>query len=198
MNLLLDLNAAVKVRNCTTQYFDEVQLSHRIMYSDVFDWILERANGIKDVYGKVCFLYNALKRCLGIDLQKIYGEGSRDGNFWSLLLCYCYFLIQRKGRIMQENEKLAKDAGCVDGVVDISEIARTPLEDWIDNYDVMEMLHISKRTLQTLRSNGKVRFSKIGRKIYYRRQDIQNMLAENYTMFEIHNEYGKKREKKTA
>ncbi|MBQ4633516.1 MAG: helix-turn-helix domain-containing protein [Prevotella sp.] len=99
---------------------------------------------------------------------------------------------------MQENEKLAKDAGCVDCVVDISEIARTPLEDWIDNYDVMEMLHISKRTLQTLRSNGKVRFSKIGRKIYYRRQDIQNMLAENYTMFEIHNEYGKKREKKTA
>ena len=197
MNSLLDLNAAVKVRNCTTQYFDEVQLSHRIIYSDVFDWILERANGIKDVYGKVCFLYNALKRCFGIDLQKIYGEGSRDGNFWSLL-CYCYFLIQRKGRVMQENEKLAKEAVSVDGVVDISEIARTPLEDWIDNYDVMEMLHISKRTLQTLRSNGKVRFSKIGRKIYYRRQDIQNMLAENYTMFEIHNEYGKKREKKTA
>ena len=197
MNLLLDLNTAVKVRNCTTQYFDEVQLSHRIIYSDVFDWILERANGIKDVYGKVCFLYNALKRFLGIDLQKIYGEGSRDGNFWSLL-CYCYFLIQRKGRVMQENEKLAKEAVSVDGVVDISEIARTPLEDWIDNYDVMEMLHISKRTLQTLRSNGKVRFSKIGRKIYYRRQDIQNMLAENYTMFEIHNEYGKKRENKTA
>ena len=58
--------------------------------------------------------------------------------------------------------------------------------------------NISRRTLQTLRSNGKVRFSKIGRKIYYRRQDIQNMLAENYTMFEIHNEYGKKKEKKTA
>ena len=197
MNSLLDLNAAVKVRKCPAQYIGDLEVSVRMPSGDVFDWILERANGIKDVYGKVCFLYNALKRCLGIDLQKIYGEGSRDGNFWSLL-CYCYFLIQRKGRVMQENEKLAKDAGCVDGVVDISEIARTPLEDWIDNYDVMEMLHISKRTLQTLRSNGKVRFSKIGRKIYYRRQDIQNMLAENYTMFEIHNEYGKKREKKTA
>lgn len=197
MNSLLDLNAAVKVRKCPAQYIGDLEVSVRMPSGDVFDWILERANGIKDVYGKVCFLYNALKRCLGFDLQKIYGEGSRDGNFWSLL-CYCYFLIQRKGRVMQDKEKLAKDAGCVDGVVDISEIARTPLEDWIDNYDVMEMLHISKRTLQTLRSNGKVRFSKIGRKIYYRRQDIQNMLAENYTMFEIHNEYGKKREKKTA
>ena len=98
MNSLLDLNAAVKVRNCTTQYFDEVQLSHRIIYSDVFDWILERANGIKDVYGKVCFLYNALKRCLGIDLQKIYGEGSRDGNFWrrKALMVLCFLLMKRR------------------------------------------------------------------------------------------------------
>ncbi len=197
MKSYIDFSEDVVLRKSPVQYMDSLEVSARLLESDVFGWILERANGIKDVYGKVCFLYNALKRCLGIDLQKIYGEGSRDGNFWSLL-CYCYFLIQRKGRVMQENEKLAKDAVSVDGVVDISEIARTPLEDWIDNYDVMEMLHISKRTLQTLRSNGKVRFSKIGRKIYYRRQDIQNMLAENYTMFEIHNEYGKKREKKTA
>lgn len=197
MSSHLDLINAAKVRNCTTQYIDELEVSYRIMYSDVFAWILERANGIEDVYGRVCYLYNALKRCLGIDLQRIYGEGSRDGNFWSLL-CYCYFLIQRKGRVMQENEKLVKEDEIVGCVVDKSVIARTPLEDWIDNYDVMEMLHISKRTLQTLRSNGKVRFSKIGRKIYYRRQDIQNMLADNYTMFEIHNEYGKKREKKTA
>lgn len=197
MKNYFDLTEGVVMRKSPIQYLDMLEVETMLPYSDVLDWIFERANGIKDVYGKVCYLYNALKRCLSIDLQKIYGEGSRDGNFWSLL-CYCYFLIQRKGRVMQEKEKLAKDTGCVDGEADISEIARTPLEDWIDNYDVMEMLHISRRTLQTLRSNGKVQFSKIGRKIYYRRQDIQNMLAENYTMFEIHNEYGKKREKKTA
>ena len=78
------------------------------------------------------------------------------------------------------------------------EVAMTPLEDWIDNSDVMRMLNISRRTLQTLRSNGKIPFSRIGNKIYYRRQDIQNMLARNYVRFEIQNEYGKKREKKTA
>ena len=78
------------------------------------------------------------------------------------------------------------------------EVAMTPLEDWIDNSDVMRMLNISRRTLQTLRSNGKIPFSRIGNKIYYRRQDIQNILARNYTRFEIQNEYGKKREKKTA
>ena len=62
----------------------------------------------------------------------------------------------------------------------------------------MKLLHISQRTLQTLRSNNTIKFSKFGNKIYYRRQDIQNILAENYTMFDIRNEYGKKREKKTA
>ena len=33
-----------------------------------------------------------------------------------------------------------------------------PLEDWIDNQDVMQLLHISQRTLQTLRSNGTLPF----------------------------------------
>ena len=78
-----------------------------------------------------------------------------------------------------------------------NEIAKTPLEDWIDNQDVMNTLHISQRTLQTLRSNG-TKFSKFGNKIYYRRQDIQEMLAQKYTMFAIHNEYGKKRKKMTV
>ncbi len=59
-------------------------------------------------------------------------------------------------------------------------IAQTRLEDWIDNIDVIHILHISSRTLQTLRSNGTIPFSRINNKIYYRRQDIQNILADNY------------------
>ena len=38
----------------------------------------------------------------------------------------------------------------------------TPLSEWHDNYEVMEMFHISARTLQTLRSNGKLPFAKMG------------------------------------
>ena len=67
----------------------------------------------------------------------------------------------------------------------------TALEDWIDNQDVMQMLHISKRTLQTLRSNGTLPFSRINGKIYYRRQDIKKLLSDNYVMYKIRNEYGK-------
>lgn len=64
------------------------------------------------------------------------------------------------------------------------------LEDWLDNQDVMQALHISPRTLQTLRSNGILPFSRIGNKLFYRRQDIIKILSDNYTMRKIRN-YGK-------
>ena len=59
-------------------------------------------------------------------------------------------------------------------------IASTPLEDWIDNYTVIHLLHISARTLQTLRANNTLSYSRINNKIYYRRQDLQQVLADNY------------------
>ena len=70
-------------------------------------------------------------------------------------------------------------------------IASQPLTDWLDGQDVMLLLHISPRTLQTLRSNGTLPYSRINNKIYYLRQDIQKILADNYTMFRLRNGYGK-------
>ena len=61
----------------------------------------------------------------------------------------------------------------------------TTLEDWIDGEIVMRVLHISPRTLQTLRSNGTLPFSRIGNKLYYRKQDILKILADNYIMHKI-------------
>jgi len=61
----------------------------------------------------------------------------------------------------------------------------TPLTDWIDSQDVMQALHISPRTLQTLRTNGTLPFSRIGNKLYYRKQDIEKILSDNYTMYKI-------------
>jgi len=61
----------------------------------------------------------------------------------------------------------------------------TPLEDWLDGQIVMHALQISPRTLQTLRSNGTLPFSRIGNKLYYRRQDILKILYANYTMYKI-------------
>lgn len=70
-------------------------------------------------------------------------------------------------------------------------VEHTMLEEWIDGQAVMLILHISLRTLQTLRSNGILPFSRIGGKIYYLRHDIQKILADNYTMYKIRNEYEK-------
>ena len=67
------------------------------------------------------------------------------------------------------------------------------LEDWLDNQDVMLLLHISIRTLQTLRSNGTLPYSRINNKIYYRRKDIQQILADHYKMNQIRYDYGKPR-----
>ena len=68
-----------------------------------------------------------------------------------------------------------------------SPVEQKELSDWLDNQDVMLALHISLRTLQTLRSNGTLLFSRIGNKIYYRRQDILKILSDNYTMDKIKN-----------
>ena len=56
----------------------------------------------------------------------------------------------------------------------------TPLSEWHDNYEVMEMFHISARTLQTLRSNGKLPFAKMGGRCYYKEQDLQRLMDESY------------------
>ena len=62
-------------------------------------------------------------------------------------------------------------------------------KEWVDNQDVMQLLHISPRTLQTLRTNGTLPFSRIGNKLYYRNEDLQRILNDNYTMHKIRN-YG--------
>lgn len=65
------------------------------------------------------------------------------------------------------------------------------LNDWIDNQVVMQALHISCRTLQTLRSNGTLPYSRINNKIYYRRRDIEKILNDNYKMAKIRWHHGK-------
>jgi hypothetical protein len=51
---------------------------------------------------------------------------------------------------------------------------------WLDNQDVMQTLHISKRTLQTFRDNGTLPFSKVGGTFYYKVSDIEEILQNNY------------------
>lgn len=49
---------------------------------------------------------------------------------------------------------------------------------WLKSYEVKELLEISEGTIQTLRNNGTLPFTKIGRIIYYDREDIEKLLSE--------------------
>lgn len=48
--------------------------------------------------------------------------------------------------------------------------------EWLDNQDVCRMLNISPRTLQTLRDNGTLAYSRINYKIYYKPRDVRRIL----------------------
>src|SRR6478735_8597454 len=51
---------------------------------------------------------------------------------------------------------------------------------WIDSQEVMTSMHISKRTLQSLRDNGTLPYSRINGKFYYKVTDLVNVLDSNY------------------
>lgn len=50
------------------------------------------------------------------------------------------------------------------------------LKKWLDNQDVCMLLNVSLRTLQNYRDSGKIGYSQIGHKIYYRPEDVEQLL----------------------
>ena len=50
---------------------------------------------------------------------------------------------------------------------------------WLKSSEVRKMLNISPGTLQNLRINGTLRFTKIGSIIYYKLEDINKVLEGN-------------------
>lgn len=52
---------------------------------------------------------------------------------------------------------------------------------WIDGQEVMLTLHISKRTLQSLRDTNVLPFSRINGKFFYKVSDIDQLLESNYS-----------------
>ena len=48
--------------------------------------------------------------------------------------------------------------------------------EWLDTQEVCLLLDASPRTLQTLRENGTLAYSRISHKVYYRPEDIQKIL----------------------
>src|SRR6218665_2297662 len=49
-------------------------------------------------------------------------------------------------------------------------------EKWLDNQEVCLMLNITKRSLQTYKDKGLLPYSRLNRKNYYKRSDVQALL----------------------
>ncbi|HEY2581199.1 MAG TPA: helix-turn-helix domain-containing protein [Mucilaginibacter sp.] len=50
---------------------------------------------------------------------------------------------------------------------------------WLKSYEVRKLLNISPGTLQNLRVNGTLRYTKIGGLLYYKLEDIEKLLEGN-------------------
>jgi len=50
---------------------------------------------------------------------------------------------------------------------------------WLDNQEVMLLLKISQRSLQSYRDQGILPFSKLGGKIYYKASAVEALLEQN-------------------
>lgn len=62
----------------------------------------------------------------------------------------------------------------------ISNITVEDKNKFIDNQEFVMLMKISKRTAQSWRDEGKISYSQVGSKIYYKLADVQKLLEEHY------------------
>jgi hypothetical protein len=72
-----------------------------------------------------------------------------------------------KGELIEEFKKLLRQNGI------------QPVKKWLKSPEVRKLLDISPGTLQNMRINGSLPFTKIGGVMYYDYEDIQKMLQSN-------------------
>lgn len=53
-------------------------------------------------------------------------------------------------------------------------------KEWLDGFQVCQMLNIGKRTLQKYRTENTIPYSRLGGKIFYNIHDIEVLLDNNY------------------
>ncbi len=78
-------------------------------------------------------------------------------------------LIQFKSELLNEFKNLLK------------EHSGAPTKKWLKSHEVKKLLGISPGTLQNLRFNGTLPYTKIGGIIFYDHSDIQKMIQQNQT-----------------
>lgn len=83
---------------------------------------------------------------------------------------------ERIAALLRALKKSAKDAA------KFTENYQPPLggERYLTDKEVIDLLKVSRRTLQEYRTERKIPFILFGGKVLYRESDIEKLLAENY------------------
>lgn len=63
---------------------------------------------------------------------------------------------------------------------ELSTKQKNPKEVIYDSLSLMEMLNVSKSTLQKMRDEGYLGFSQVNGKFFYRQLDVNEMIEKNY------------------
>ncbi len=58
--------------------------------------------------------------------------------------------------------------------------SKKPSDAYLDNQEFLLLMKISKRTAQTWRDEGKISFSQVGNKIYYKLSDVEELMQKHY------------------
>lgn len=82
--------------------------------------------------------------------------------------------------IILSKEQFTELKGSLDEIKNkIENQNKKPHEVFIDNQEFLIMMKISKRTAQTWRDEGKISFSQVGNKIYYKLSDVEALLNQH-------------------
>lgn len=80
----------------------------------------------------------------------------------------------------EQYKNLLNELNSVSEKIDSIQIEKTQ-KPILTNEEFMIMLGVSKRTAQSWRDEGLIKFSKIGKSIFYQMKDIEKFLNENTT-----------------
>jgi DNA-binding transcriptional MerR regulator len=85
------------------------------------------------------------------------------------------------GAFMEMNDILFKIEKQLKGLSS----SKSELNEWLDNQDVCILMNISDRKLLSLRQKGLIPFSRIDRKIYYKKEDILGITLKHIQIMEM-------------
>ena len=105
-------------------------------------------------------------------------------NYFPILFAYFYGITYQSNSIPMNVELLTKNDFQTLKIEIIDELRKilgrtSETKEWLKSSDVMSMLNCSPGTLQNLRVNGSLPFTKMGGTIYYSYSDVMKVLEGN-------------------